>query len=209
MEMRIAILEDDKILRDNLEILFKGDGRMEVVGVYGTGEEALEQFQNINPDIILTDLGLPGISGIEFIKKAKKINPEIDIMAFTVFEDRETIFSAIKAGASSYILKGTKPADLIEALFNLHDGGAPMSPKIARLVITEFQDHGIKDQYLLTPREKEIILGIEKGYSYKVLSENLNISHHTVHAHIKNIYEKLHAKNREDALIKARKKGII
>ena len=207
--MRIAIVEDDKMLRENLKILLSGDGGIEVVGAFGSGEAALQALEEISPEVMLVDLGLPGMTGMEFIAKAKNMIEDLDIMAHTVFEDRETIFAAIKAGASGYILKGTKPAELIEALHNLHEGGAPMSPKIARLVIKEFQEHGIQEQYLLTPREKEILGGIEKGLSYQELAEINNISPHTVHTHIKNIYEKLQAKDRSEAIIKARKKGII
>jgi len=207
--MRLAIVEDDKMLRENLEILLQGNGRIEVVGAFGSGEEALETLEEIAPEIMLVDLGLPGMTGMEFIYEAKQMFTDMDIMAHTVFEDRETIFAAIKAGASGYLLKGTKPADLIGAIYDIHEGGAPMSPKIARLVIKEFQEHGIENQYLLTPREKEILGGIEKGLSYNELAEMYYISPHTVHTHIKNIYEKLQAKDRSEAIIKARKRGII
>jgi two-component system NarL family response regulator len=130
-------------------------------------------------------------------------------MAHTVFDDRETVFSAIKAGASGYILKGSTPRDLIDALHTLAKGGSPMSPKIARKVIREFQDGGVDDQYLLSHRETEIVKEIENGLTYKDIAAKLGISPHTVHTHIKNIYEKLHAKDRPEALVAARRKGII
>jgi len=135
--------------------------------------------------------------------------PDIDIMAYTVFDNRDTVFKAIKAGASGYILKDATPRELIEALHNLYNGGAPMSPKIARAVINEFQNKVIKEEFLLSPRETEILRGLEKGFTYNELADNLNISYHTVHTHIKNIYEKLHAEGRESALLKARKKGLL
>ncbi|MBU2548062.1 MAG: response regulator transcription factor [Proteobacteria bacterium] len=207
--MRIAIVEDDPLIRDNLRILLTGDPEMDVTGVFDSAEAALGSLKRTVPEVLLVDLGLPGMSGVEFIQSAKQSHPDLDIMAYTVFEDRQTIFAAIKAGASGYMLKGTRPAELISALHDLRAGGAPMSPKIARLVIQEFQQTGIEGQYTLTFREKEILRGIEKGLSYKALAGQLNISPHTVHTHIKNIYEKLQASNRGEALVKARKKGII
>ncbi|MBI5213458.1 MAG: response regulator transcription factor [Nitrospirae bacterium] len=207
--MRIAIVEDNRLLLENLKLLLSGEANIEVVGDFISAEEALLRLKETAPEIILADIGLPGMSGIELIKKAKGEMPDVEIMAHTIFEDKENVFSAIKAGASGYILKGSSPREIIEALHNLYKGGAPMSPKIARKVIMEFQDEGIGEQYILSHREKEIVKLVEKGLSYKEISKKLNISPHTVHTHIKNIYEKLQAKNRQEALIKARKKGII
>ena len=158
---------------------------------------------------MLTDLGLPGMSGIELIKETRRIKPNIEIMALTVFEDRESTFSSIKAGATGYLLKGTTPRELIEALYTLHQGGAPMSPKIARAVLNELRNEHTSDAYLLTPREKDILKGMETGHTYKELAEMLYISPHTVHTHIKHIYEKLQAGNRKQAFLKARKMGIL
>ena len=207
--MRIAIVEDNRLLLENLKLLLSGESNIEVVGDFISAEEALSRLKETDPEIILADLGLPGMSGIELIKRVKGEMPDVEIMAHTIFEDKENVFSAIKAGASGYILKGSSPREIIEALHNLYKGGAPMSPKIARKVIMEFQDEGIGGQYILSHREKEIVRLVEKGLSYKEISKKLSISPHTVHTHIKNIYEKLQAKNRQEALIKARKKGII
>ena len=207
--MRLLIVEDDKLLLDNLRLLLSGEPGIAVVGAYASAEDAMPHIQEADPSILLADIGLPGKSGIELIAQVKKESPDIDILAHTVFDNRDTVFSAIKAGASGYLLKGCSPRELIEALFDLHNGGAPMSPKIARSIIREFQAAGIDEQYLLTPREKEILLQLEKGYTYNKLADELNISPHTVHTHIKNIYEKLHVRGRDEALLKARKKGII
>jgi two-component system NarL family response regulator len=172
--MRIAIVEDNTLLRENLVFLLNGEKNFEVCCDYGTAEEALQDLANFHPDILLVDIGLPGMSGIDLIKKVKAKHLDMEIMVHTIFE-----------------------------------GGAPMSPKIARAVIGEFQDVESVEQYLLTPREKEILMELEKGFTYKELAEKLSISHHTIHSHIKKIYEKLHAKSRRDALTTARKKGII
>jgi DNA-binding NarL/FixJ family response regulator len=207
--MKVAIVEDDVLLRQNLKLLLSGESGISVVSVYGSAEEALRSIGKARPEILLADIGLPGMSGIELIREVKEQMPGIEIMAHTVFDDRETVFSAIKAGASGYILKGSTPRELIDALHTLAKGGSPMSPKIARKVIREFQDEGIDEQYLLSHRETEIVREVENGLTYKDIALKLNISPHTVHTHIKNIYEKLHAKDRQGALVAARKKGII
>lgn len=207
--MRIAIIEDNTILRENLVFLLEGEKDFEVCSNHGTAEEAYPKLLQSKPDIILVDIGLPGMSGVDLIKKIKSKLPDAEIMVHTVFDARDTVFAAIKAGASGYILKGASPRELIESIENLAKGGAPMSPKIARAVIGEFQDVDQSNQFLLTPREKEILLQLEKGLTYKELAELLSISHHTIHSHIKKIYEKLHAKSRRHALSAARKKGII
>jgi DNA-binding NarL/FixJ family response regulator len=207
--MKVSIVEDDVLLRQNLKLLLGGETGISVVSVYSTAEETLAGIKRAHPEILLTDIGLPGMSGIELIRELKNQMPELEIMAHTVFDDRETVFSAIKAGASGYILKGSSPRELIDALHTLAKGGAPMSPKIARKVIREFQGEGVDVQYLLSHREKEIVQEIENGLTYKDIAAKLSISPHTVHTHIKNIYEKLHAKDRQGALVAARKKGII
>ena len=207
--MRLVIVEDNKLLLDNLRLLLGGEAEIEVVGTFPSAEAALAEIDTLEPDVLLADIGLPGLSGIELIKIVKKKLPDLDIMAHTIFENRDTVFSAIKAGASGYLLKGVTPRELIESLHNLHQGGAPMSPKIARSVINEFQGANIDEQYLLTPREREILIGLEKGFTYNELSDQLTISYHTVHTHIKKIYEKLHSQGRQSALVAARKKGII
>lgn len=207
--MKVSIVEDDILLRENLKLLLSGEPTITVDGIFGTAEEALSCLDRVQPDILLADIGLPGMSGVDLISAVKDAMPNIEIMAHTVFDDRETVFSAIKAGASGYILKGSTPRELIDALHTLASGGAPMSPKIARKVVMEFQEDGIDEQYILSPREREIVKEIESGMTYKSIAEKLNISPHTVHTHIKKIYDKLHVKNRRGALVAARKKGII
>ena len=207
--MRLIIVEDDPILLESLKLILGGEAGITVAGAFGSAEDALRGLRKASPEVMLTDLGLPGMSGIELIKKAKDDMPSLEIMTHTVFEDRENVFAAIKAGASGYILKGSSPREIVEAIHDIHKGGAPMSPKIARKVIHEFQDENGEDQYILSQRERDIVKCIEQGLTYKEISLRLKISSHTVHTHIKNIYEKLQAKDRGDALVKARKTGII
>jgi DNA-binding NarL/FixJ family response regulator len=207
--MRLIIVEDDPILLESLKLILGGEAGITVAGAFGSAEDALRALRKSSPEVMLTDLGLPGMSGIELIKKAKDDMPSLEIMTHTVFEDRENVFAAIKAGASGYILKGSSPREIVEAIHEIHKGGAPMSPKIARKVIHEFQDENVEDQYILSQRERDIVKCIEQGLTYKEISLRLKISSHTVHTHIKNIYEKLQAKDRGEALVKARKTGII
>ncbi|HYA39740.1 MAG TPA: response regulator transcription factor [Syntrophobacteraceae bacterium] len=207
--MRLAIVEDDAMLRENLRLLLAGERGIEVVGAFGSAEDALQELHSCRPDLCLVDLGLPMLSGVEFIAKVKEEMPWVEIMAHTIYEDRETVFSAIQAGASGYLLKGSSPREIIESLHSLHCGGAPMSPKIARKVISQFQDNKIDEHYLLSEREKEILRGVEQGLAYKQIADKLSISPHTVHSHIKKIYEKLHVQNRQEALTKAKRSGVI
>lgn len=207
--MKIIIVEDDQMLLNNICMLLAGEPGMSILGAYSNATDALDALKTLHPTIMLTDIGLPGMSGIELIARAKEIRPDLEIMAYTVFDDRDNLFSALKAGATGYILKGCKPRDLIEALHNLHEGGAPMTPRIARKVIHQFHAVSVEEQFLLTPREKDILKCIENGLSYKELAARLSISIHTVHTHITNIYEKLQATGRKDALIKARRKGVL
>lgn len=207
--MNVAIIEDNPLLLENLRLLLSGEAGITVSGAFGSAEDALSALKDSGADVILVDLGLPGMSGIDFIRKVKKEMPGVDTMAHTIFEDKENVFSAIKAGASGYILKGSSPREIIEALKEISQGGAPMSPKIARKVIMEFQEEGANDEYLLSHREKDVVKSIEAGLTYKEIAGKFNISTHTVHTHIKNIYEKLQVKDRQEALLKARRKGII
>ncbi|MBC8017813.1 MAG: response regulator transcription factor [Verrucomicrobia bacterium] len=208
--MRLIIVEDNRLILENLRLLLSGETGITVDGAFACAEDALQELTDLKPEIMLVDLDLPGISGIELIRQVKGRTPEVEMMAYTIFEDRETVFAAIKAGACGYILKGSSPRELIESLNSLYQGGAPMSPKIARKVIREFhEDDEDSEKALLSHKEKNIVRCVEQGLTYKEIAERFYISPHTVHTHIKNIYEKLHAKDRREAIKTARKKGLI
>jgi len=207
--MRIAIVEDDPDLLEKLGIILSGEDNLEVIGSFNSAEDALANVKGMSPEVMLVDLVLPGMSGVELIRKIREEVPAVDVIAYTGFEDRETMLSAIRAGASGYILKGASPRELIEAIQDVCKGGAPMSHRIARAVINELQSNRVSNAYIVSHREREVLKAIEEGLTYKEAAERFNISHHTVHTHIKNIYEKLQAKGRKDALQKARRKGII
>jgi two-component system NarL family response regulator len=207
--MRLAIVEDSVPILENLKILLGGEAGITIVGAFSTAEDALRQIDRIAPEIMLVDLGLPGMPGTEFIAEAKERHPRLEVMVYSVFDDPVNVFAALKAGATAYILKGTKPKDLVEAIAGLHQGGSPMSPKIARMVIAEFHDESGNNAHSLTAREKEILAGMDKHLTYKELADKLCISPFTVRTHTKNIYEKLQARNKEEALRKARLGGAI
>lgn len=206
--MKIAIVEDNTITRETLKLLLSNHGAFETVETYGSAEEFLENKTGLQPDILMVDLDLPGMHGTELIQHAKKMFPATEIIVHTVFEDRGNVFTALKAGASGYVLKGNAPNELIDGLISLSLGGAPMTPRIARKVLSEFQQPHAGENPL-SARESSIVRCIEQGLSYKEIAEKLCISPHTVHTHIKNIYEKLQSKGRHEALQRARTIGII
>lgn len=207
--LRLLIVEDDALLRENLRLLLAGEPGLAVQAAVGSAAEALQALAQGDAELMLSDLGLPDLSGVELIRRARAARPELDIMVLTVSEDREAVFAALKAGANGYIVKGATPRELVEALRELRDGGAPMSPRIARLVIRNFHEQPPPEEFLLTPKERQVLLGIQDGLSYKEIAAQMHLSPHTVHSHIKRIYEKLHAGDKREALAKARRKGIL
>ncbi|MCX6874905.1 MAG: response regulator transcription factor [Verrucomicrobia bacterium] len=212
--MNICIVEDHKMLLENLRLLLQGEPDIHVSGAFESAEEAVTGTDWERTDILLADIELPGMSGVELIQRVKHAHPSVDAMAYTISEDRAVVMAAIRAGASGYLLKGSTPRILIESVRELHEGGAPMSPKIARKLIAELrlQDEAHAagaPRIELTQRETDVVRLVEKGLSYGEISEALHISTHTVHSHIKHIYEKVHASSRSEMLVKARKLGVI
>jgi len=209
MGIKIVIVEDNPMLRENLELMLGGEPGFTVTASFATGEETLQELDSIPHDLLLADIGLPGMSGIDLISQIKTERPDLDILVHTVFDNRDTVFSALKAGASGYILKGATPRELVEAIRGLAAGGAPMSPKIARAVINEFQDNTVDEPFLLTSREKEILKGMEQGYTYKELGKILFISPHTIHSHIKKFTKNSTPKTEKTPSQKLEKKGLF
>ncbi len=194
--MKLALVEDNALLRDHLAILLDGEPGISVIGTYGSGEEALPGVIESPPDVLLVDLGLPSMSGLELVEKVKRKMPELDVMVHTVFDSRESVFAAIKAGAAGYMLKGGSIGEVTEALFCLHEGGASMSPKIARTVRREFHKQAV-EQHNLTFQEQTILQGLEDGLTYKELAQDQHVSLKRIHSVIKNIYRKLYDTCRE------------
>lgn len=212
MNVKVAIFEDNNSLRAGLYQLIHGSNGFECVGAYPDGSAILQHLETIQPDVLLMDIAMPGISGIEAVQIVKSKYPEIKILMQTIFEDTEKIFQSICAGASGYILKNTSPARILEAIRETYEGGAPMSPSIASKVLKIVQDSSpsmLIHNFHLTEREKEILACLVKGMSYKRIAENCFISVDTVRGHIRNIYEKLHVNSKSEAVVKALRDKII
>jgi DNA-binding NarL/FixJ family response regulator len=212
MLINVAIVEDNKETLDGLSMLLSKAGTMKIAGCYRTGESALEELPVIKPHVALIDLGLPGISGTDVIKGLKSRMPLLQMLVLTAHEDKEHLFEALKSGASGYLLKDSPPAEIIESIEEIHNGGSPMSPKVARYVIDYFNEMELKRRKIeavLTQREKEILNGISDGLTNKRLADRLFISTHTVRTHIKNIYEKLHVHSKVEAVMRAKREGML
>ncbi|HSP87783.1 MAG TPA: response regulator transcription factor [Ignavibacteriaceae bacterium] len=217
--LKVVVVEDNDSIREGLKILIDGTDGYECISVFSDCEGMLKQIEKLLPDVLLMDLGLPGMGGVEGIKKVKSLLPDLTVLVLTVYEENELIFDALCAGASGYLVKKTPPSKLLEAIKEAHDGGAPMSSNIARKVIDFFSQRDkipekkitppAKSSYFLTPREKEILTGLVEGHNFKFIADSLFISIETVRFHFRNIYKKLHVHSQSEAVAKAIREGII
>lgn len=210
--MKIIFVESDVSTNNNLQLLLQGESGTEWAIGYESAEQAIEQALWDEATILLTDVILPNMSGIDLLSWVSENHPHINSMVFTSHDHHNTVLNAIKAGACGYLLKNSSPRELIESLGQLIGGGAPMSPKIARQVILGMQQPGFSStlpKNLLTSREREILRYVEQGFAYKEIAEQLSISPHTVHTHVKKIYEKVEADGRQAVINKARRMGWI
>jgi len=210
MTITVCIVDDNKDIRSALEqIIIMSDG-YRLLGSFPSAEEAIEKIPALSPQVVLMDINLGGMSGIECVRRLKPVHPDILYMMCTVYEEDEKIFEALSAGANGYILKKTAPGKLLEAIKELSEGGAPMSSQIARKVVAAFRGKTVSDGLVqedksinvLSGREKEILEHLSKGLLYKEIANNLFISPETVRKHVYHIYEKLHVNNRVEAVNK-------
>lgn len=205
MSISISIVEDEEGIRNGMLRVLQRTPDFRCLGSYATAEEALQELPRSNPkpDIVLMDINLPGMNGVECVKRLKAAMPTIQIMMVTVYENPERIFEALAAGATGYLLKQTPAPELIDAIRDMHRGGAPMSSQIARKVVMSFQaapPSGEADT--LSPREQEILAWLAKGFLIKEIADKLGISFDTVRSHIRRIYEKLQVHSRAQAVAK-------
>jgi DNA-binding NarL/FixJ family response regulator len=202
--IRVAIVEDDDEIREGLAVLINGSAGYRCVATYPDAERAIAQLLPQNPDVVLMDIHLPKMSGIECTEWLKEKQPGLQVMMLTVYEDEDQVFKSLAAGATGYVLKKTPPAELLEAISTLHGGGSPMSDRIARKVVQEFQQMGKSSKEIenLTDREMEVLSYVAKGYPDKAIAEKLFVSSETVRTHVRNIYQKLHVRSRTQAAIK-------
>lgn len=205
------IVEDQRDLREGLQTLIKFTPGFECLGAYRSMEEALDRIGHSLPDVVLSDIGLPGMSGIEGIRILKDRYPDLVILVLTVYDDNEKIFDALCAGASGYLLKQTEPAELMKSLKEAVAGGAPMSPEVAARVIKLFREVRPPERvdFDLTPHELRLLKLLVEGHNYVTASETLNISYNTVKFHVRNIYDKLQVHSKSEAVAIAMRERLV
>ena len=204
MPISIAIVEDDRAVRASLAAILQGAAECRCVGEFGSAQEALQNFPALRPDVILMDINLPDMSGVECVRQLSQLVPAARILMLTVQEDPDSIFKSLAAGASGYMLKPIRAAELVAAVKDVFGGGAPMTSNIARKVVQSFKQAGSSrsETESLSPREQGVLDALSKGCSYKETAELLGISYSTVHTHIERIYQKLHVQSRGQAVAK-------
>ena len=211
MPVKIAIIEDQHEIREGLKFLIHGTEGYQCTGTFESVEEALPALALDLPDLVLTDIGLPGMSGIEGMRLMKERWPELVLVALSVYDDDERIFDALCAGASGYLLKKTPPARLIECLREAMNGGAPMSPEVASRVVSLFRAIRPPDKadYHLTPHEVRLLKMLVEGHSYKTAATELRSSVNTIGFHMRNIYRKLQVHSKSEAVVKAMRHRLV
>lgn len=212
MEIKVAIFEDNKMLRESLQQLVNNTEGMACTGAFSDANKLVRNMQLSNPDVVMMDINMPGISGIEAVQIIKEKFPQVHILMQTVFESNDKIFAAICAGASGYMLKKTAPQKMIEAIHETYLGGAPMTASVAVKVLQMFRSQatGVQNEFIdLSEREKEILALLVKGKSYKAIASVCFISVDTVSTHVRHIYEKLHVHSKSEAVAKAIHQKLI
>jgi len=204
MRIRVSIVEDNRGTRESLTELLNRAPALHCVGAHPSGEEALQQIPAELPDVVLMDINLPQMNGIECVSRLKQQMPKTQVLMLTTYEESDLIFDSLRKGASGYLLKNMPPTELVQAIEQVHAGGAPMSMQIARKVVSHFQQ--IKkpqsDMEQLTKREHEILALLAKGFLYKEIADQLGVTLSTVRAHLHTVYEKLHVQSRTEAVVK-------
>lgn len=210
MTKSVIVVEDDRALREQLVAILRSAPDIKCVGAYATAEEALAKVPAQNPDVVLMDIGLPGMSGIECVAQLKKLNSAPQIIMVTVYEDSDRIFRALKAGANGYLVKSSPPEDLLDAVRDVETGGAPMSSHIACKVVEYFHERktDIHEREEISQREQQVLSLLASGFIYKEIGDQLGITMETVRSHVKNICQKMHVRNRVEAVAKHQSKTV-
>lgn len=204
MSIAVSIVEDDPQVRSSLAKLIDISPGYRCVSKHASAEEALAELPKVKPDVALMDINLPGLNGVECVRRLKPQRPKTQIIMLTVYQNTEHIFNALAAGATGYMLKQTPPAELLAAIKEVHGGGSPMSSHIARKIVQSFQKPAavMAEAQSLSPREAEVLNLLAKGFLYKEIADQMKVSYATVHTHIRHIYEKLHVRSRTEAVAK-------
>src|SRR5436190_9349786 len=209
--IKVLLYEDNPQLREGLTMLISGSDGFEVVAAFKNCNTVVEEVEAYRPDVILMDIDMPGINGIEGLKRLREFNSDVKVLMLTVFDDNKNVFQAISNGANGYILKKTPPSKLLEYISEAQTGGAPMTASIATQVLKMFSSMNNEkgEDYNLSDREKQVLLLLVEGFSYKMIAAEMFISIDTVRSHIKKIYEKLHVNSKSEAVAKAFKDKIV
>jgi DNA-binding NarL/FixJ family response regulator len=207
MSLRVALVEDDLGWRASMEALLRESSGLECVGSYGTGEDAIRELPGRRPQIVLMDINLPKMSGVECTRQLRALLPELQIIMLTVYDDSDRIFQALQMGANGYLLKRASADEILQAIQDVQRGGAPMSPYIARKVVQSFQQESpaARAEEGLSKRESEVLSYVARGYSDKEVAEALGLTSATVRSYLKSIYSKLHVHSRTQAILKTAK----
>jgi DNA-binding NarL/FixJ family response regulator len=202
--INVSIVDDEKALRDSMATFINGSAGFRCLSTYGSAEAALEGLPGDQADVVLMDINMPGMSGIECVQRLKTMAPQMQIVMLTVYEDTDKIFQALAAGATGYLLKRLTPAQLLQAIRDVQAGGSPMSNSIARKVVASFQKTGASGEKptSLSPREATVLDCLAKGYTYKQIADQMGISIDTIRTYIRRVYEKLHVQSRTEAVVK-------
>ena len=209
--IKVLLYEDNPQLREGLAMLINGTDGFEVMAAFKNCSNVVSEVQAFNPDVVLMDIDMPGVNGLEGLKKIREVNDDVKILMLTVFDDNKNIFQAISSGANGYILKKTPPARLLEYITEAQSGGAPMTASVATQVLRMFSsmNNTRGEDYNLSDREKQVLQFLVDGYSYKMIASEMYIAIDTVRSHIKKIYEKLHVNSKSEAVAKAFKDKIV
>jgi DNA-binding NarL/FixJ family response regulator len=204
MSIAVSIVEDDPQVRSSLAKLIDGAPGFRCVSRHGSAEDALAEIPKVKPEVVLMDINLPGLNGVECVRRLKPQLSGAQVIMLTVYQNTEHIFNALAAGATGYMLKQTPPAELLTAIKEVHGGGSPMSSHIARKIVQSFQhQESVSAQAeSLSPREAQVLELLAKGFLYKEIAEQMKVTYATVHTHIRHIYEKLHVRSRTEAVAK-------
>jgi DNA-binding NarL/FixJ family response regulator len=204
MQIKVAIVDDDEDIRTSLAVLIRRAPNLKLAGDYANAETALKEIPRHPPDVVLMDINLPGMKGYDCVRQLKAALPAVQFLMLTVYEDSDSLFNSLKAGASGYLLKRTASARLLEAIRDVHTGGSPMTPQLARRVVQFFAKSAEGESSIarLTPGEREFLDQLANGYAYKEIADRMKISIDTVRSYVRTVYEKLHVHSRTEAVVK-------
>lgn len=204
MPIKVSIVDDDDGIRSSLATLIRRAPALKLMGDYADAETALKELPRKEPDVVLMDINLPGMNGVECVRQLKSSLPKLQVLMLTVYEDSDSLFNSFRAGASGYLLKRTASARLLEAIQDVHEGGSPMTPQLARRVVQFFSGPAKADSPLskLTPGEREFLDQLSNGYTYKEIADRMKITIDTVRSYVRTVYEKLHVHSRTEAVVK-------